>query len=51
MASSAMVEYLRANLSLPGQSENWLTLINIDNMGFMGIPYKMLKAVMDALQS
>ncbi len=49
MACIFMMEYVRANLFLPGQVENWNLLIDLDNLGLMGIPYKSLKTFMDTL--
>lgn len=37
-----MMEYIRANLFLPGQVENWNILIDLDNLGLASVPYKVL---------
>jgi len=37
-----MMEYIRANLFLPGQVENWIILLDLDNLGLMSIPYKVI---------
>jgi hypothetical protein len=49
MACIFMMEYVRANLFLPGQVENWNLLIDLDNLGLMGIPFKALKTFLDTL--
>ena len=50
MACVFMMEYVRANLFMPGQVENWNLLIDLDNLGLMGIPYKSLKSFLETLQ-
>lgn len=50
MACVFMMEYVRANLFIPGQVENWNLLIDLDNLGLMGIPYKSLKSFLETLQ-
>ena len=42
MACSFMMEYIRANLFLPGQVENWNILIDLDNLGLTSVPYKVI---------
>jgi len=42
MACSFMMEYIRANLFLPGQVENWNIMIDLDNLGLMSVPYKVI---------
>ena len=37
-----MMEYIRANLFLPGQVENWNIMIDLDNLGLMSVPYKVI---------
>lgn len=62
MACSFMMEYIRGNLFLPGQVENWNIMIDLDNLGLMSVPYKViillriirvqsLKSFMETLQS
>lgn len=51
MACVFMMEYVRANLFMPGQVENWILLIDLDYLGLMGIPYKSLKSFLETLQS
>jgi hypothetical protein len=43
MACTFMMEYIRNNLFLPGQVENWIILIDLDNLGLMSVPYKVEK--------
>lgn len=51
MACVFMMEYVRENLFLPGQVENWNLLLDLDNLGLMGIPYKSIKSFLDTLQA
>ena len=51
MACVFMMEYIRANLFLPGQVENWIQIIDLDNLSLMNVPYKALKAFLDTLQN
>lgn len=35
-----MMEYVRNNLFLPGQVENWIIMIDLDNLSLMSVPFK-----------
>lgn len=43
MACCFMMEYVRTNLFLPGQVENWNLMIDLDNLGLTSVPYKVNK--------
>jgi hypothetical protein len=47
MATTFMLEYIKNNLFLPGQVENWVILIDLDNLGLMNVPYKSLKLFLE----
>lgn len=49
MACTFMMEYIRNNLFLPGQVENWIILIDLDNLGLMSVPYKVEKKPKESL--
>jgi hypothetical protein len=34
------MEYVRNNIFIPGQVENWVLLVDLDNLGLMNVPYK-----------
>jgi len=40
MACVYMFEYIRNNLFIPGQVENWLILMDLEFMGLLNVPYK-----------
>ena len=40
MACTLIMEYVRNNLFLPGQIENWILMIDLDNLGLMNVPFK-----------
>ena len=35
-----MMQYVRNNLFLPGQVENWVIMIDMANMSMMNAPFK-----------
>jgi hypothetical protein len=37
-----MMEYIRENFFLPGQIENWVVIADLDNLGLMSVPYKVI---------
>jgi hypothetical protein len=40
MATVFMMEYIRGHLFIPGQVENWVQIIDLDQMSFINVPYK-----------
>jgi len=46
-----MIEYVRERFFLPGQVENWIIVMDMEQMGLMNIPFKTLKSVLETLQS
>ena len=39
-ATVFMMEYIRTNLFLPGQVENWVLVLDLDNLSLTSIPFK-----------
>lgn len=41
-ACTFIMEYVRKNFHLPGQIENWVILMDMDNLSLTNIPYSVL---------
>jgi hypothetical protein len=35
-----MMEYVREHFFLPGQIENWIIVMDLEQMGLMNVPFK-----------
>lgn len=42
IACTFMLEYIKKNLLLPGQVENWIILMDLDKLGLNEIPYAVI---------
>jgi hypothetical protein len=42
MACIIMMEYIRNNLFLPGQVENWILLIDLHGLSLRTVPWKVI---------
>ncbi|CDW81500.1 UNKNOWN [Stylonychia lemnae] len=51
IACSFMMEYVREIFFLPGQVENWVVVIDLENMGLMNVPFKSLKQFLETFQN
>ena len=40
MAVAFILEYIKKNFFLPGQVENWIIIMDLENLGVKDIPYK-----------
>lgn len=43
-----MMEYIRENFFLPGQIENWVVIADLEHMGLMSVPFKVLKFTLNS---
>ena len=42
-----MFEYIRNNLFIPGQVENWLILLDLEYMGMLNVPFKVTNSCLN----
>ena len=49
--SILILEYLEINMLIPGRIENYILIIDCQNLGVMNTPYGLLKSVLSIIQS
>lgn len=49
--SILILEYLEINMLIPGRIENYILIIDCQNLGVMNTPYALLKSVLSVIQS
>ena len=49
MAVTCMLQYVKEHFCLPGQIENWVILMDLDNLSLKNIPYKTLGVFLENL--
>ena len=50
-ALTFMLEYIKKNIFLPGQIENWIVLVDLDNLSLLNVPFKSLKLYLQTMQN